>query len=229
MFIGHFGVGLAGKRAAPMVSLGTLFLAAQFADLLWPNLVLLGLERVHVVPGVTAVSPLAFEHYPYSHSFFALLAWGLLFGWLYWLARRSRAGAITVGVLVVSHWLLDAIVHRPDLPLTVAGAERIGLGLWNSVTATVIVELALFAAGLWFYLRATRPRDRTGSSALWALVLFLAIVYAASLLGPPPPSAAAVAWSAQAMWLLVGWGYWIDRHREAVIGGGAAAAGAPRA
>lgn len=199
-----------------MVSLGTLFLAAQFADLLWPNLVLAGIERVHVVPGVTAVNPLVFEHYPYSHSLLTLGAWGLLFGWFYWLARRSRAGAITVGVLVLSHWILDAIVHRPDLPLTLDGVQRIGLGVWNSVAGTLVVELTLFAAGLWFYLRATRPRDRTGSLALWALVAFLLLVYGASLLGPPPPSVAAVIWPAQAMWLFVGWGYWIDRHREPV-------------
>jgi membrane-bound metal-dependent hydrolase YbcI (DUF457 family) len=224
VFIGHFGVGFAGKRAAPAASLGTLFLAAQFADLLWPNLVLLGIERVQVVPGVTAVTPLAFEHYPYSHSLLALVAWGTLFGWFYWLARRSRTGAITVGVLVVSHWVLDVITHRQDMPLTLAGAQRVGLGLWNSVAATLVVELALFAGGLWFYLRATRPRDRTGSFALWALVVFLLIVYVASLFGPPPPSATAVAWSAQAMWLLVAWGFWIDQHREAAGDFGAAAA-----
>jgi membrane-bound metal-dependent hydrolase YbcI (DUF457 family) len=212
MFLGHFGAGFAGKAAAPRVSLGTLFLAAQFLDLLWPTLLLVGLERVEIAPGATRVTPLDFVHYPISHSLLAVVLWAIAVGGLFWLVRRSARGALVVGALVVSHWLLDLVVHRPDLPL-VPGGSRLGLGLWHSLPATLVVELALFGAGLALYLRRTRARDRAGSLGLWSLVAFLLLIYAANLLGPPPPSVGAIAWVGQAQWLLVAWAYWLDRHR----------------
>ncbi|HEX5758929.1 MAG TPA: hypothetical protein VF121_07010 [Thermoanaerobaculia bacterium] len=215
MFLGHFAVGFAAKRAAPEVSLGTLFLAGQLADLLWPNFVLLGLERVEIEPGATAATPLDFVHYPYSHSLVALLGWGLALGGLWLALRRGRAAAaLWIAALVVSHWVLDVVTHRPDVPVTIAGGEKLGLGLWSSVPGTIAVELLLFLAGLALYARATAARDRTGRLALWALAAFLLVVYLANLFAPPPPSPAAIAWAAQAMWLLVAWGFWVDRHRE---------------
>jgi hypothetical protein len=214
MFIGHFGMAFGAKKAAPAASLGALFAACQLADLLWPTLLLLGYERVVVQPGVTRFTPLDFVSYPYSHSLLALCAWGVGFGAIYYAIRRTRlAAAVTIALLVVSHWLLDWATHRPDLPLTPNGDARVGLGLWNSVPGTLAVELTIFAAGLSLYLRATTPRDRIGSIGLWALVGFLLVVYVGAAFGPPPPTATAVAWSAQAMWLLVAWGYWIDNHR----------------
>ena len=214
MFIGHFGLAFVAKRTAPAASLGTLFAASQFADLLWPTLVLLGYERVEVLPGATRVTPLDFVSYPYSHSLLALGAWAAAGGLVYYAIRRARiSAAITVALLIVSHWLLDYATHRADMPLTPGGADRIGLGLWNSVPGTLAVELTMLAFGVALYLRATTPRDRIGSVGLWSLVIFLVAVYLASVFGPPPPSAAAVAWSAQAMWLLVVWGYWVDQHR----------------
>jgi hypothetical protein len=197
------------------VSLGALFFAAQFADLLWPTLLLLGVEHVAVEPGVTAVTPLNFISYPYSHSLVMLCVWGVLIGAAYVVATRSRAAAATtLALLVVSHWVLDVITHRPDLPLTPTGGPRLGLGLWSSLAGTLIVEFAIFTIGVWLYVRTTQPRDRIGSVALWTLVAFLAIVMVANVFGPPPPSATAVAWAAQAMWLLVVWGYWVDHHRR---------------
>jgi hypothetical protein len=214
MFLGHFGLGFGAKKAAPALSLGTLFLACQFADLLWPTLLLLGIERVEIEPGVTVMTPLNFISYPYSHSLVALGLWGAVFGGVYAAVRRARASAaVALALLIVSHWVLDYVVHRPDLPLTIHGPARLGLGLWNSVPATLAAEFLVFGAGLALYLRTTAPRDRVGSIGLWALVAFLVVVYLASSFGPPPPSATAVAWSAQAMWLLVLWGYWVDNHR----------------
>lgn len=213
MFLGHFAVAFAAKRAAPAVSLGTLFLAAQLADLIWPNLCLLGIERFEVRPGITAVTPLDFIHYPYSHSLLALAGWGLALGALHFARRRSLRAAVILLAVVLSHWLLDVASHRPDVPLTLTGPERLGLGLWDSTTATLAVELALLAAGVALYARLTQPLDRVGRWALIGLVAFLVAVYLATLFGPPPGTAAEVAWSAQAMWLLVAWGYWIDRHR----------------
>lgn len=214
MFIGHFAVGFAAKRAAPAVSLGTLFLACQLADLVWPILVLAGVERFEIRPGITVVTPLDFVHYPWSHSLIALLAWGAALGLAYKLLRRSAwAAPVVLALVVLSHWVLDFVSHRPDMPVTLTGPQRLGLGLWNSLPATLVVELILFALGVAIYRRTTAPKDRMGSWAFAGLVAFLLIIYLANLFGPPPPSVAAVAWSAQAMWLLVAWGYWIDRHR----------------
>lgn len=217
MFIGHFALAFAAKRIAPTVSLGTLFVAAQLADLVWPVLVLWGIEKVEVSPGITALTPLNFIHYPYSHSLVALLGWSIAFATVYAFARRSRIGvAITIATLVLSHWLLDFVTHRPDMPVTLGGAARLGLGLWTSVPATLAVEGLLFIAGVAIYVRTTQAADATGRRALWSLVAFLVIVYIASVFAPPPPSGTAVAWSALSMWLLVVWGYWIDAHRRAI-------------
>ena len=211
MFIGHFGLAFAAKRAAPRLSLGTAFLAAQWVDLAWPTFLLLGWETVRIRPGATTVTPLVFEHYPLTHSLLAAIGWGLLLAAAHALVRRDRRSALVVALLVVSHWLLDAIVHVPDLPLAPGGDARIGLGLWNSVPATLAIELTLFAAGAWLYARATWARmDKVGRWAFGGLVAFLLIIHAGNLLGPPPSSAAAIAWVGQAQWLLVAWAYWVD-------------------
>jgi membrane-bound metal-dependent hydrolase YbcI (DUF457 family) len=213
VFIGHFGVGFGAKAAAHRPSLGTLFFAAQFADLLWPTLVLLGVERVRVAPGTTAFTPLDFESYPWSHSLLASLVAALLIAGAYRIARGPRRGALVVGVAVLSHWVLDFATHRPDLPLY-PGGPKVGLDLWASLPGTLVVEGAIFVAGVAFYVRATEARDRTGVWALWGLVAFLIATYLGNLLGPPPPSPRAVAWAAEGMWLLVAWGAWLDRHRR---------------
>lgn len=219
MFIGHFGVGFGAKSVAPRLSLGTLFVAAQFIDLLWPALLLLGLERVRIAPGATAVTPLVFEHYPFSHSLAAVVGWALFLGCAYLLLRKDRIGALVLGLLVVSHWGLDAIVHRPDLPLFPGSATLIGLDAWSSMPLTLAIELPLFALGAWLYARATSPSDAIGRWGLVGLLAFLLAIYAGNLLGPPPPHAGAIAWTGQAQWLLVLWAYWIDKHRRSAARG----------
>jgi len=214
MFIGHFGVGFGAKAAAPKVSLGALFLSAQFVDLLWPTLLLLGIERVRIDPTATKVTPLDFEYYPISHSLLAVLVWAALAAMSYQLIRRYRRGAFVVGVAVVSHWVLDALVHRPDLPLYPGSTYRVGLNLWSSLGATLVTEFLILGLGVWLYLRVTSPSDSVGKWALWALVGFLAAIYLANLFGSPPPNVTALAWVGQAQWLLVAWGYWIDGHRR---------------
>jgi FtsH-binding integral membrane protein len=216
MFIGHFGVGFGAKAAAPRASLGVLFLAAQFVDLLWPTLLLLGAEHVKIAPGITKVTPLDFTDYPISHSLLAAVVWAVLFAGVYFIIGKYRRGAWVCGLAVLSHWVLDLVVHRPDLPLMPGGAARFGLGLWNSLPATLAVELAVFGLGVFLYLRTTRAVDRTGSIALWALVVFLLLIYASNLIGPPPPSVTAIGWVGQAQWLLIVWGFWVDRHRVVV-------------
>lgn len=217
MFLGHLGIAFAAKRAAPQASLGTTILASQILDLAWPTLVLLGVESVRIVPGITAVTPLDFERYPYTHSLVAACLWSTGFALLYAaVKRRLGLDALVLGGTVLSHWLLDWISHRPDLPLTIGGDARVGLGLWNSIPLTLAVELAIFGAGVAIYVRSTRPKDRIGRGSFAGLVLFLLLIYFRTVFGAPPPSVAAIAWTGHAIWILVIWGYWIDRHRERV-------------
>lgn len=213
MFIGHFGVGFGAKKAAPQLSLGTLILAAELVDLLFPVFTLLGLEALRLDPGNTRVAPFDFYRYPFTHSLATGIGWGLLLGLAIYAFRRTARGAGIVGLAVVSHWVLDWVTHAPDLPLW-PGGPKVGLGLWNSVAGTVLVEGAIFALGVGLYLSATRARDRVGAWALWSLVGFLVLLYAVNLASPPPPNVDGFAWVGLAAWLFVPWGYWIDRHRE---------------
>jgi hypothetical protein len=213
MFLGHYGIAFAAKRVASTTSLGTLILAAQWLDELWPIFLLLGVERVKIVPGLMPANPLDFAYYPYSHSLLASIVWGLLLGGVYYAARRNRRAAIVVGLLVVSHWVLDVPMHRADLPLWPGASPRIGLGAWRSVPLTIAIELVVLAWGLTVYLRTTRARDRVGTWALWGMIAFLVIAYFSAQFGAPPPNERFLAQFALTIWLFVPWGYWIDRHR----------------
>jgi hypothetical protein len=212
MFLGHYGVALAAKRAAPSTSLGALTFAAQFLDELWPILLLIGLEQVKIVPGLMAASPLDFVYYPISHSLVMAITWGILIGGSYFALIRYAPGAWMMAALVVSHWFLDVPMHRPDLPLFGANGPKVGWGLWNSVPATFAIEFGIFAVGIAIYLRATRAMDRVGSWGLWAYIVVLAVVYIASS-SAPPPNERALAWSALGIWLFVPWAHWVDTHR----------------
>jgi hypothetical protein len=220
MFIGHFAVGFGAKPLAPRVSLGALFLAAQFLDLIWPTLLMLGVEHVRIAPGATAVTPLVFEHYPVSHSLLAVLAWAGLIGAGYFSLRRDRIGASVVAALVISHWALDAIVHQPDLPVIPGNPLVVGLNVWSSLPLTLAIEIPLFVLGVWLYARTTEPMDASGIWGLWGLVCFVLVLYAGNILGGPPPSIEAIAWAGQLQWLLVLWGYWADNHRRIHTYGG---------
>ena len=214
MFLGHYGIAMAAKRAGPAVSLGTLVLAAQFIDLIWPILLLIGLETVRIVPGLMAASALDFQSYPISHSLLAVVGWSALLGLDYYLLRGYPRGAWLVAALVLSHWLLDLPMHRPDLPLWPGSDLLVGGGLWNSVAATLLIELGLFAAGAVVYARTTRAVDAAGRWGLWTGVAVLVLFYLSSFAGPPP-SERALAWGGLLLWLFVPWGYWVDRHRVA--------------
>jgi hypothetical protein len=214
VFIGHFAVGFAAKKVAPKTSLGTLILSVQLLDLLWPIFLILGLEHVHINPGDTAFTPLNFYDYPISHSLLTVVGWGVLFGIIYYAIRRYTRGAWIVAAGVVSHWLLDYITHRPDLPLTPGQTAYVGLGLWNSVPATLIVESLLFVIAVVLYARSTEAIDRIGGYTFWAFVGLLAFIWIGNAFGSAPPNESAISWVALATWLFVPWGYWIDRHRK---------------
>jgi len=215
MFIGHFGVALGAKKFAPRTSLGSLFFAAQFLDLVWPILLLLGLEHVRIAPGITRMSPLDFYDYPITHSLLTAAVWSAVVGAAYFAFRRSGRAASIMGIAVLSHWLLDFLVHRPDLPLW-PGGPKVGLGLWDFWALEMLLEVATFAAGAWLYFSVTRARDKIGRYALWALLFFLFLGWVTSLIAGAPPSARSMAWGGMSMWIVVPWAWWADRHREAI-------------
>jgi hypothetical protein len=215
VFIGHFGVALAAKKIAPRTSLGTLVMAAQFVDLLWPLFLLLGAERVIIAPGKTAVTPLDFISYPFSHSLLADVGWACLFSGIYKIVKHDLRGAVCLWFVVLSHWLLDALSHRPDLPLYPGSSTYVGLGLWNSRFWTILIEGAIFVLAARLYARTTHPRDRVGALAFRTFIAILTLTYLLNIFGPPPPSEKAIAFSALGLWLFVVWAYWLDRHRLA--------------
>lgn len=208
MFVGHIAVGLAGKRMAPSVSLAAWLTSAQLVDLLWPIFLLTGLEHVRIAPGITRFTPLDFYDYPITHSLVGSACWAALFagGWMF--ARRNARIAVLLAAGVISHWVLDVISHRPDMPVFPHG-PYIGLGLWNSVAATLVVELTMFAAGIALYVRAGGAGRRRVS--FWLLIAFLLVVYFAASFGPPPPDTRTLALSALTAWLLIPWAWWADR------------------
>jgi hypothetical protein len=213
MFIGHFGLGMALKKAAPSISLGTLFMAVQFVDLVWPTLLLLNLEQVEIHPELGGNKVLEFTNYPITHSLLMAIVWGVLFGTVYWLVKKDLRNSIIVALCVVSHWFIDLIVHFHDLPLFPGDSPKIGLGLWESVPGTLVLESLITIIGLVFYLRKTEPINKTGSIVFWILIALLIFVQASGLIGPPPGSVTELAWSAQFQWLFVLLAYWADHNR----------------
>ena len=216
MVIGHYAVGFAAKRWAPRTSLGTLIAAATLLDLIWPVLLLAGIEVVAITPNATKVNPLTFVSYPWSHSLAMSVVWGILFGTGYLMLRRYLAGAAIVALLVVSHWLLDFIVHVPDLPLVPfpGNSPRFGLGLWNSLPATLIAELGIFALGLTVYIRSTKARDLAGQWGLIGMVGLMLLIFVGATFGPPPPDTATIAYTGLGQWLFVALAAWVDKHRR---------------
>lgn len=218
MFLGHYGLAFGVKKAAPKVSLLTLFVAVEFVDILWPFLLLLDVEKVNVRPGFTAVTPFEFVHYPYTHSLVMGVVWGLVCGGIYWLSQKDTRSAIAVGLAVLSHWFLDLVVHIPDLPLTPFGGLKVGLGLWNSLPLTVLVEGVIFIGGVWIYIRNTRAVNARGKWGLIALIAFFVIAEIFNTFGPPPedsiPTLLASFVVLQA--ILLGLAYLTDRNRSEI-------------
>jgi hypothetical protein len=213
MGIGHFALGFAAKRAVPRVSLPWLLLAPAFVDLLWGIFVLMGVEHARIVPGITPANPLDLYDYPITHSLLGGILWALLFGGAFFVNKRYRAGAVMLGFLVFSHWVLDVVSHRPDVPVFPNG-PYIGLGLWRSVPATIITEEAMLVAGAALYLKATKSGGTASTVGLWAMFAFFAFIGVAGTLGPPPPNMTAVGLSAPILAaVLLPWAYWVDSRR----------------
>lgn len=217
MFVGHYGVSFAAKRAAPAVPLWVLFVAVQLLDIIWAPLILLGVEKVRIVPGITASNPLDLSYMPYSHSLVAALAWSAIAAAVYLARGHGRRPALVVGGAVFSHWVLDFLVHRPDLPL-VDDAAKVGLGLWNFPVPALALEALLVFGGMWLYFKVSPVRRLP--MVIFAIAMFIAqtVVF----FGPPPSSdksAAATALVAYAVY--AGVAAWLERWRpnEAPTGG----------
>jgi membrane-bound metal-dependent hydrolase YbcI (DUF457 family) len=214
MFIGHFAVGFAAKRFAPRASLASLIAAPLLLDMLWPVFLLLGWEHARIAVGDTRYTPFDLYDYPWSHSLLMSIVWATAFALLYYLVTRYKPGSVAIWIGVVSHWILDWITHRPDMPLYPGGGPRLGLGLWNSIAGTMVVEIGMLVVGVWLYVRVTRSRDRIGRYAFAAYVLLLFVLYIGDRVSPPPQSMTEVAWTGiAASAIFLPWSWWYDRHR----------------
>jgi hypothetical protein len=148
-----------------------------------------------------------------SHSLLMGLVWGLLFALVCWLVKKDMRSAIVAGICVVSHWVLDLIVHKPDLPLFPGNSPLLGMGLWNWPLLTALIEFLIFGVGLALYLRTTSAKNKTGKWSLWLLVCLLVVNHIAGLTSPLPTSITTLAWAGQYQWIFVIMGYWVDRNR----------------
>jgi hypothetical protein len=182
MYIGHFAPALAASAASPDAPrLGTLFLAAQLVDLAFFVFLIVGVEHMRVVPGITAMNPMDLYHMPFTHSLLAASLWGLGFGLIVWAVARNLSAGIWAAVVVASHWLLDLLVHRPDLTLS-GQPPKLGLSLWDYPLAAIPLELALVGLGFWLFLRNSRGPMGPPLVLLAVMLLFQAINW----FGPQP-------------------------------------------
>jgi hypothetical protein len=220
MFVGHFGVGFALKKVDTAVSLGLLFLAVQFDDILWPIFVWLGLERFTIVPGFTATSPFVFQSYPYSHSLTAACLWsmiGFVIVMVLPIKGKKLLAAGVIGIAIFSHYILDIIVHVPDLPVTITGTARIGLGLWRHYWLSIGLEMAFLFGGLALYLKATKANSFAGRYGAVILAAFLAVMQIMSTLQAPPDNPRMITGMGFLINIIIaGVAFWLDRKREPV-------------
>jgi hypothetical protein len=214
MFVGHLALGLAGKRASAATSLVWFVAAVTFVDLIWPIFLLLGIERAHPDPGNTAFTPIDLASIPWSHSLLMGLVWA---GGFMAVARWRGIAMPTawlLGALVLSHWVLDFFSHAPDLTLWPGEDSRHGLGLWNSMTGTYLVEGALWIAGIAVFLAVRRLRGWNGALAFWSFVVANTAIWVTSPFATPPPDERSLAVFALAGWIVLPWAWWIERTSE---------------
>jgi hypothetical protein len=218
MLVGHFAAGLLAKRVEPKLSLGTLVLASMVADFLWCIFAIAGIEHIKFKPGRGAANYADFYDTAWSHSLLTNVVWGALFAGAYFWLRRYKRGALVLFLIVLSHWLLDFVAHRPDMSLAPGTNRFFGLGLWTSIPLTIIVEGGFWLLAVVLYVRATTPKSRLGIYAFWIVCALLTLAWYNNIAGPPPPDAGAAAISSLVFFsLVVLWAYWMNRLRPAKI------------
>ena len=218
MLVGHIAAGFIGNRLAPRTSLGTVVMASLAADLLWGALLLAGIELVEFRAGHTTQDSLLASQISFSHSLVMDALWASVFAAMYFAIRNRRRGAWVLFAAVLSHWLLDFVSHRPDMPLVPGVHAYFGLRLWDSVAATIVVEGGLWMVAVLIYVRTTSPRRAAGAMAFWGGVLLFTAVWWNNVAGPPPPAnVRGLGFSSLLFFgLVTAWAYWIDRLRAAV-------------
>ncbi|PHZ85605.1 hypothetical protein [Paremcibacter congregatus] len=222
MFIGHYAAGFALKAVERKASLGVLFLAVQFVDILYFILVPLGIERLNMVENYTAVNHMELLYYPYSHSLIAAFFWGVIaYGlWRFfpWFKRERRHSvAIVVGLAVLSHWFIDFLVHTADMPLLGDDGVKVGFGLWNNFSLTVMGEISLLLAAVFYYVKRTKPKGKWGGTAVWIFTLLMVGVYLMTVTAPFDPGITPdiASYGGLVLYFLFGAAaFWIDRFRN---------------
>jgi len=214
MFIGHFGLGLTAKKLDRYVSLGTYFLAAQFLDLLWPIFLILGWEKAEPIPNGPPLENLNFVSYPYSHSLFFAVVWGILFGIVFYARTKRKGTSFLLGFLVVSHWILDYITHVPDLPIAPWSDYKVGLRLWDHQVATIVIESIIFIGGIIIFLQSVHFKKRVPYVSFFIMMLLLAGIFISSFYSPPPPSMKVLGWVGLSQWIFIFWAFAIDRSKK---------------
>lgn len=220
MFVGHYGPSFVVKALNGSIPLWALFLAVQLVDVFWAIFVLLGIEKVRIAPGITATNPLDLYYMPYTHSLIAAILWSVATALVCRLLPRLNnwPAAGLVGAAVFSHWALDFVVHRPDLPLY-DDTFKVGLGLWNYPVIAFALEAAILFSGLYLYLRATRPSGGGGRYGMVIFGLVMLVVQSLVFFGPPPSSDKTAAITALACYFIfAGIAYWLESKRVVADG-----------
>jgi hypothetical protein len=216
VFVGHYGPSFAGKAWKSSIPLWVLFLAVQLLDVFWSIFVLLGIEKVRIVPGITATNPLDLYYMPYTHGLIPALLWSALAAILYRMFRDADgwSSAFVVGSAVFSHWVLDLLVHRPDLPLY-DNSAKVGFGLWNYPVPASALEIVFLFGGMYLYMRATAPVGRVGRYGMAIFGIVMLAIQGAVFFGPPPASPQAAAVTALiAYFSFAGVAYWLEKTRR---------------
>ena len=215
MFVGHYGVSFAFKSLEKPLPLWLLFIAVQFVDVLWAVFVPMGIEKVRIIPGITASNPLDLYYMPYSHSLVAALLWSsAAFIGFKITGRRATFAAFLLAAAVFSHWVLDLIVHRPDLQLY-DDTYKMGFGVWNYPALALALEAGLLFGGMFLYLRSTRAVSKLGEFGMPVFGIVLLAVQAVVFFGSPPSSPFAAALTAFLSYLVFSAVvYWLERKRQ---------------
>jgi hypothetical protein len=218
MFIGHYAPAFVAATSRKSPRLGALFVAAQLVDIAFFSFLILGIEHLRMVPGATVMNPMDLYWMPWTHSLAGAIGWGLGFVIVYRLISRSWIAGAIGGAVVVSHWLIDLLVHRPDLTLAGA-APKLGLGLWNHPWIEIPLELAFAFGGLWFFVSRTRATGASGNWSPIVLAIGMAVLQAVNwtmpqpaVTSPAPPSTGRLGILAYAILALLGW--WVARTRR---------------
>jgi len=214
MLVGHYAVALIAKRNQPKINLGTLVFAAMLADFAWCAFMILGLEQVQFKSGLGAGQYFSATNIALSHSLLMDFVWATLFGLAYFLRSRHPAAASTIFFVVLSHWFLDFVSHRPDLPFAPGTRRFVGLGLWNSIPATLLVEGAFWLFAILLFVRATHSRSRKAAFVFWAGISLLTLVWLSNIAGPPPQNPKVAPFASLIFFsLTLVWACWVNRSR----------------